>query len=426
MWQVTGGGQGIFARAVVAAFLALILACLPPAVPADTPQAPSRAEAAAAFDTARRARAAGRYDVAIAALRKLLRFFPDAQDVREELGYALLLDAQYAAAQYHFQILAERSPNPAKRELYRAVLRRIVSERPFGLRLVFALVPSSNLNGGADGGTFDTVLGRFRISDETRAQEGWRLSLGLAGYAQQTISPRAVVRLDWSALRSTSDLEVVEDSTDRAVTLTLVRAFAEHTRAFLAFGVADERARSQRRDERRIDLGAVHQVRPQALLRWRLTHIDISHERRTSSGAFVANPGRSGPLRLATLRYQWLLPRTQSVWVGLQLEDSDPARAALRYDGRIFQIGGTRRFASGLQVDGILSYGDRDFTGDFDLQSFPRRDTFWELTLSAQHPSVSWQGFAPRVSCTARRNLSNIALFYATTHECGVEFTRRF
>jgi hypothetical protein len=420
-----GGGQGVSAY-LAAAFLALCLALMALPASAEVPEGPSRAEAAAAFDAARRARAAGRYHEAIPALRALLRYYPDAQDVREELGYALLLDGQYAAAQYLFQILAERSPNPAKRDLYRAVLRRIVSERPFGLRLVFALVPSSNLNGGADGGSFDTVLGPFRISDETRAQEGWRLSLGLAGYAQQALSPRDLIRLDWSVLRSTSDLDVVEDSTERAVTLTYVRAFEDGTRGFVALGLADERARSERRDQRRVDFGAVHPLGADALLRWRLTRIDSSYEERNPSGAFVPDTGRSGPLRLATLRHEWLLPRTQSVWIGLQLEDSDPERAALRYDGRIFQVGGKRRFASGLELDGILSYGDRDFTGNFDLQTFPRRDTFWELTLSAQHPELSWQGFAPRVSCTARRNSSNIALFDATTHECGVEFTRRF
>lgn len=394
-------------------------------VAAQQPPAPSRAALIDAFNAARIARAQGRYVDAIPVLRDILRRVPDDTGVREELGYALLLDGQYAAAQHHFQILAERSPDPQKRALYRAVLRRIVSERPVGLRLVFALQPSSNLNGGADGATFETDVATIRIDEASQAQEGWRWSVGLAGYFQHALSGRDVLRLDWAALETRSDRDQIEAARDLGAQVTWERSFAQAS-AYVSVGVGQRRARSEQRTRAHFGFGSAHRVGARGQLSWNFRQTDTEYTTLDAFGILQENQDRSGPLRLVTLRYAWLLARTQSVWVGLQFEDSDPGAASQRYDGRILQIGGVKRFDSGLSLDGVLSFGARDFEGAFALQARARRDDFTEFSLSAQHDQVSWRGFSPRATCTLRANRSNVGLFDATTHECGFELTRGF
>lgn len=406
-----------------AAFL-LLGGLFAPTTPAQAEQS-DHSELVAVFETARLARAQGRYADAIPVLRDLLRQVPDDAGVREELGYVLLLDGQYAAAQYHFQILAARTPNGARRTLYRSVLGRIVSERPVGVRLVFALVPSSNLNGGADGNTFDTALGTFEINDASRAQEGWKMSVGLAGYLRHAFSARDLVQLDWSATHTRSDADLIEDTRDLSLTVTWQRVF-ERAHSFASVGVSERRSSSDLRNRVRFEVGAFHALGQRGTVRWSYTQSQTDFEKQSAAGRFEKDQGRSGPLRLLNLRHIWQLPRAQSVWFGLQLEDNDPERASQRYDGRILQLGGSKRFPGGLSMDGVLSYGARDFTGNFGLQAFPRRDSFLEMSISAQHDRINWQGFAPRLTCTARQNRSNISFFTATTQECGFQLTRGF
>ncbi|MEP4197698.1 MAG: porin family protein [Aliishimia sp.] len=392
---------------------------------AQTTSSTARAELVDVFNAARIARAEGRYRDAIPVLRDLVRRLPDDVGVREELGYALLLDKQYAAAQFHFQILAERSTNPRSRQLYDAVLRRIVSERPAGLRLIFALVPSSNVNGGSDSASFNSTGGVVTIDDESRAKEGWRWSLGVAGYFRHALSERDVVRLDWSALETASDLSEIEPTRELSAQITWQRSFARAS-AYVTLGASEQRARSEIRSRTNYGFGSTHRVGKRGQIGWTYSYSDTDFDTRIAMGDFRSNPRRSGPLRVGRLRYTWLLPSTQSVWLGVQFEDSDPGATSQRYDGRILQMGGVKRFRSGLSIDGVMSFGARDFTGDFGLQNFARRDDFTELSLSAQHSKVNWKGFSPRVTCIARMNRSNIGLFDATTHECGFRLTRGF
>jgi len=95
-------------RRVLQASVLCFFAAIPVPSIAQTTQGDSER-----FAEAQALRASGAYSEAITRLRDLLRRAPDANAIREELAYALLLNKQYAAAQYHFQILADRSVHGA-------------------------------------------------------------------------------------------------------------------------------------------------------------------------------------------------------------------------------------------------------------------------------------------------------------------------
>ncbi len=373
--------------------------------------------ARSAFDLARQERADGSYASAIDRLRMLVRQFPGDNDVREELGYALILDKQFASAQFHFQLLAERSADPRRRALYRAVLQRILSDRPAGVRLVLEVVPSSNINRGSDTDQVDTFLGLLPITDESQAQRGWRRTFGLEGFLRKGLGARDQLIFDWEVLNTAYSNDILPEATQFGGTLTW-RHFTAKGNVQLSFGQTRIRTGDERITQNTIGVAGGR------ILGVGQTRFDWSFTR--SLLDFEDQSGRSGPFQSLTLRHTWLLPRSQSVFAGVVLEDATPELAHQRYDGAILQVGGRKVFRTGTLVEAILSVGTRDFRGVFPGQSFDRFDRFEELSISAQDSRIRYKGFTPRVTCTVRKNGSNVSLFEATTQECGFEITRRF
>ncbi|MFC6586489.1 tetratricopeptide repeat protein [Sulfitobacter pacificus] len=139
---------------------------------------------------ARLLRADGEFARAIEILRAALRSHPNDIPLREELGYTLILDGQMAAAQYQFEILAERNHSPELNRLYRSVLNRIVAERPFGVSVILGFTPSDNINQGTDNKAIENdLLGTGTIDPANRRIAGWNSRIGLKGYARTTLSP---------------------------------------------------------------------------------------------------------------------------------------------------------------------------------------------------------------------------------------------
>ncbi|MEL6293970.1 MAG: porin family protein [Pseudomonadota bacterium] len=402
------------APAIVRGALFVLWICLLCLGGADRLQA-SDAAWQARFETAVLARAEGDYDAAIKALRALLREQPDNLAARQELGYALILDGQYAAAQYHFEILAARTPSDDDRALYRAVLRRIYSERPFGLDLILAWVPSSNLNGGSSEASLDTALGVLPIDDGSRAVSGWSQTVGLGGYARAPLDLRNRVIFSWSATNTRySDLLEDERQLEAAVTWQHVRSRNSYA---LRLGWLEQEQADERRQQEAVTISGSHLQGRRGRIDWSLSQANDDYRFR---------PTKNGDEKTASFRYNWLLPRNQTVWLGLLLEDGTREADHLSLFGTILQAGGRKVFRNGVSIDTTISFGDRDFDGVFPLQSVAREDRFTEISIFLQDSRINWKGFTPRTKCRSRFNTSNIALFDATTYECSLELTHRF
>lgn len=368
------------------------------------------------FQAARIVRSAGDLNVAIPELRAVLREVPDDIRVREELGYALLLDKQYAAAQFHFEQLLARVRDPNLQVLYRAVLRRIAIERPFGFGLVFEVAPSSNLNGGSALDGFDTVVGTLNITPQSQAQSGRRVTLGLNGFAQRPIGDRDVARLDWLIKRNTYDIDALEDSTEVFAQLSWQRQWARGQTSF-GLGWGREKAKSEERDFQQARLRGFWPLGQRGFVETALTYTRNRYDTR---------PSRDGHDILADLRFGRYVRQAGVIWAGLQLERARPAAEFQQYDGTILQLGGQVSFAGGLQMQAVLSEGKRDFAAPFPLRRDARADRFTELSISIQSSRLNWQGLTPKVTCRLRDNRSNVGLFESNAQECGFVLTRRF
>ncbi len=390
------------------------LAALPGQTPAQIAVA-AQAQEGDVLQQAQALRTNGQLDAAMALLRQALARAPNRSDLREELGYVLLLARQYGAADYHFGILSRQSGNPTDRRLYRAVQRRIAAERPFGFGLILGVTPSSNLTSGTSNSLISTTLGDLVIDDTSRTVAGWRGAVGVSGFARSFVTPVDEFRFDVAVSRIAYS-RALEDETARTLGLSYIR--------YLSLG------------QTRLSLGFVE--RDQASEQQQTVAVDWSGFRKLSGAGqldyvigygenrFVLNTDKNGPEWVGEIGYSHQVRPDLSLRIGLRHEVSRPEASELQFDGWALALGGDAAFPSGLTLSTRLLLGQRGFVGVFPLQTTARADEFADLTVAAVHSDWAVRGFAPQLTCRLRLNRSNVALFDFNQRECGISFTRNF
>src|SRR5690606_3330150 len=106
---------------------------------------------------------------------------PDFLPARLELAKTLRQQGDTDAAYHHFELLYGSS-DPALKALAQNAMRAIEAERPYGLSVSAALLPSTNINRGSSQSAFDAGGMSFTIDDDSKAQSGVGLSLGGTAY----------------------------------------------------------------------------------------------------------------------------------------------------------------------------------------------------------------------------------------------------
>ncbi|WP_299413191.1 surface lipoprotein assembly modifier [uncultured Sulfitobacter sp.] len=365
------------------------------------------------FNQARIMRASGEYKPAIEILRDLLRARPRDIAVREELGYALILDGQMAAAQYQFEILKERAPSADSRALYTAVLRRIVSERPVGISLIFGFNPTTNLNQGTDNTTLSGgVLGEGQIAPESRRISGWAGQIGLRGYVRGNLGAKGRITLDWRAARHLySALYSAETETELGLTFaTNTRTTDFSTRIFHL-----ERQR-EKGDYSRTGV-TIFAATPLAQGR------QIDGTLQFSMLKMQQNPANDGLRTLLDLGYSRTPNPALSLRFGVQAVHADAARRALGFTSLAATAQASRAFRGGYEISGRVLAGQRRFNTDI---GFSRHDSFADVSVTVFNSRLSLGGIVPKLTCSFAKTSSNVALFDATERACGLALSRRF
>lgn len=365
------------------------------------------------FNQARILRAAGEHLQAIDILRQLLRAHPDNTALREELGYVLILDGQMASAQYQFEILKERSRNPELRNLYAAVLRRIVAERPVGISVIFGFTPTTNLNQGTDN-TKQRIgaLGVGDISPESRRLSGWAGRVGLRGYVRGNLGANESIVFDWRVERHVFST-LYDPEIETELGLSYSQSTARGDMGARIFRIHRQRARGDYNrsgvtffGSREIAPG--RKINGFLQLSVRDTKIDTSQD---------------GVRTLLDLGYTLTPTPALAMRFGLQGERVNAQRNMQSYSSLAGTIRVNNAFRGGYEMSAQALVGYRRF--DTDLE-FSRKDSFANISVTMFNSRFSLGGVVPKLTCSIAATTSNTALFETHTRACGLALSRRF
>lgn len=362
---------------------------------------------------ARLLRADEEFARAIEILRAALRSHPNDIPLREELGYTLILDGQMAAAQYQFEILAERNHSPELNKLYRSVLNRIVAERPFGVSVILGFTPSDNINQGTDDKTIENnLLGTGTIDPANRRIAGWNSRIGLKGYARTTLSPRDLVVFDWRVERKFYSTHLAPQS-DLEIGLSYSRFFPQAEIGLRTFHLSSFRAAGDVTRNGVSFFGSYNIDRRRRIDgRLQLSTFDVE------GGSAV-----DGPRILVDAGYLLTPSPSLALRFGVQAEHANAEADVQRYTSLAATLRASTAFRNGTELSGQAVFGKRNFGS---LLGFARQDRFADVSVTLFNSKFSYRGVVPKLTCQIGKTTSNVAVFEARTRACGVALSRRF
>ncbi|PWE48612.1 hypothetical protein DEM26_17600 [Thioclava sp. NG1] len=127
----------------------------------------------------------------------------------------------------------------------------------------------------------------------------------------------------------------------------------------------------------------------------------------------------SGPRYYVDLARRTRVGRRGALSYGLRLERAVPRTDYHRYSGAELRVGFERPLIAGVRGGLSLSYGERRYDAAFPIVGVHRRDRAASLGLSLELKRVKILGQTPRISCTARRTRSNVALYTTNSVDCA-------
>ncbi|PFG62229.1 uncharacterized protein DUF560 [Thioclava sp. ES.031] len=141
---------------------------------------------------------------------------------------------------------------------------------------------------------------------------------------------------------------------------------------------------------------------------------------------YSEKPYLTGPRYRVDLAHRTRLGRRSSLSYGLRLERALPRKDYHRYSGAELRVGIERPLIEGLRGGMSLSYGERHYDAAFPIVGVHRRDRTASLGLSLKLERAKILGRAPRITCTARRTRSNVALYTTNSVDCALSLKLDF
>lgn len=368
------------------------------------------------FFDGRVAKSDGRFIVAIATFREVLRQDPTYIAARRELAHSLLLAEDYRASAVHFNELLKSDPAVDQHEGYLHFLNEIDRRRPFSLSGHFAIISSSNVNRGSskdrfnpdgpDGPSFDIT---------SQAEPGTGIELGLSGDHLWRAQDGDRWALNWG-LSGRKFQGGSEDSVTASIGLKYGRLT---DRARWNLGPFTRRTWAATDEGNAVlglsaDLDRRLSLRTSAFAGGTAEYQDHLSGDETDGPRYNAQVGVVRGFRSGTLT------------MGTSAELSRPEAEHHAFDGVAVFVRGARSWNGGFNGELGLDVGRRDYLDTFPLTKEAREDRFYEITATVQHDAIRIGRFSPRVRCTVGETHSNIAFYDYDFMECDVEVLMRF
>ena len=371
-----------------------------------------------------RARRDAFLDAAIATFRAMLTQRPGLVRVRLELARAFFLKGEDALARRHFErVLAGKPPKAVVANVQR-ILGAIRARKRWTVNVGMALAPDSNLGARTEGRTIliDTQFGRlpFTYNTDDAPTSGIGLALWAGGEYQHPLSSRWRLRAGGTVSRR----EYQSDEFDRtfiAAHLGPRWLIAPATEASL---LASTRFSwlSDAPDFR--DLGLRFEGRHRLSPRLSAT-LDASwHDRR--------HPGRSrsdGPLIDLAAGIGWAALPTVRLNAAMGWAMQRTKQENQRNASRWLRAGATALLPWGFTVGGAGTVRWTGYEGSFApfvLGGGARRDRTWSIRLNLHNRALAFRGFSPQVSAVYERRTSNAQLHDYKRFSGELRFVRLF
>ena len=337
---------------------------------------------------------------------------------------------QFTRAQFWLRRALIDAPTEAERERTTRDAADVARRNPLALRFSFSVVPSNNVNGGAEDETLTAPgLPDGTLSADALALEGIRASLRLGVTWRLAESPaaRTSASLDYSASRVRIDPEEEAGVPDSAFATDLWTAALAHERrlgpgtagARLAFGSYDYGGEDYY-DFRRLTLSYGWAIRPDTALQ---TVVQREWQDYESEGiGEIMKTAVSGTLSRR-------LGNGDRVSGGLSFEDSLGDSVNYTYTDRGLSVGyDFGRPIGPLQVG--LSAGMNWTDYDDYILIFPvdggREDRTIRYGATIGLPDAQFAGFYPSMSISGSRTESNISRFTRSTLSVGFNLVSTF
>lgn len=275
------------------------------------------------FFYGRSLKALQKFSDAALVFEEILRRDPTHLNAKRELAHTLLLAKQYVLAENRFHELLRVDANAMMSEGYRRYIDVIEKNKPFDIKLILTILPSSNINKGTDNLVFDTSIGDFVIDPLMRAEPGVGVQYGVSGFFRNNIDLHRKYQLDWEISRTVYSNESFNHSTS-LVSLTYGEKSSKHNWSISPFSRNIWRERVL--DSNVIGLRFNSQ---RALSLADSLAVSVLREYRTYSDRNY----QDGPFTTATLSITHLLENSLSISAGVQGEASSPQAEHIKYVG---------------------------------------------------------------------------------------------
>ncbi|MCK0095600.1 hypothetical protein MWU60_08450 [Yoonia sp. F2084L] len=321
---------------------------------------------------------------------------------------------------------------------------RIVRQRnPLAFQVSGSLVPSNNINGGADeqsDAVVDTPFGETdeTLSPDSLALEGWRasLSFGAQYRFQENQNSRTTAGLRSQLARAyvTDDVSIPDDAFDTAyyeLSLTHDRALENGTVSVTAsrglFEYRDLDFDAWTTDYENYDIWRLGISRQFSVAERTLLSLSARRE-----WLEYLEPGIGDVDRVnltAGITHQ--LPSGDRVGATLSVTDSE-GRDNANYTSRDHALGLNYGVAEPLgpvsiSVGGGLRWSDYpDYRFGFTIPEGGRQDTTISSNINIGFPDISYAGFTPGLRIDASATESNVSRFDRTTVSVGLTITSQF
>lgn len=373
------------------------------------------------------AKQAGELGAAVRAFRTILRVQPGNIRARRALVDCLMIAGEYEAAEFHLAYLLDKDPNPTATARYYAVQDEIVRKSPLSYSGTFAVLPSTNVNNGVRVSTFTVGGLPLVISDSGLETSGYGVLLGgNASYRWplgngQQVRVKGDVLANWyeiEALRSLTGTVALQYERDGEGSKIEIGPYVRRT-WYLPVENPDKAPDNYAVG---ISMGYEEQLNAHDKISINLRYEYQNHFAVSSLGNY-----KSGPYRSGSVRINHEVNPSLSVFTSLGLQRyAPPLSGHLTYSGVNLSVGATKLWSPELMTGVTLGVGERAYDGYYPLHGFARQDQFYSLTLSARSTKLKVFDVIPQLSCTYKRNQSNVAFFDYETTNCQIALTQSF
>ena len=365
----------------------------------------------------------GHLDVAAAKFRAVLAVRPDMTRARLELARVLMLQGKDRAADYHFRLAEDDGglTDDVRRALY-AARSSIRSRERWNLSLGFGLAPDTNINSATNDKTVNISFGDItlplKLDPQARRSTGIGQTLSVAAQGRVPLSKKIALvgRLDGYGVNYSG-------------------AYADDMAVLLAAG-----PEMSPTDRVRLRLeGLVARRWYGRHLATRQTGLRLGGDKVPPHGGSIGaeiearrtrspiNDGLDGWTYSARLSQEHVVSR--SLFVGVTAFARRDALAASYFSnkeaGVMAGIGGElpHGFNAGLSTQLSYAWYDEPLRA---LVPEPRRDWRLSTRLYAASRRLRIGDFAPPISYSFTRNISNLGLYDFKRHRIEAQFTRIF